>query len=109
MAEVVFTELGEFVGEAKRDAEAIDRQVCRVTKRMERRGSAPGVSAVTVEAGFTVKGEVVRFCRYVGDLWGLDTDEEVERRGNEVQERLGEELEELGLEGARWVVQVRGG
>lgn len=78
-AEVLFTELDEFLSEVEADRDEIARRVVRVTK-IGRPAYNGAVTRVYVEAAYRVADEVVRLRVFCGDLWGAPEDDKVQAR-----------------------------
>jgi hypothetical protein len=100
---VRFTDVGEYVDELDRDPFAVARRVVRLTKKA--RATELGITAVSVvstakvlsEAAGTRDYDLVRFERYVGDLWGHTRDDEVQQRASELVAELEVKLVERGF------------
>ena len=96
---VLFTEPNEFVAEIVRDQQRglVERGIVRVTKvgRPVMNGT---ITRVTVEAAAVVDSRCVRLRHPCGDLWGMDADEQVQRRASELVRQLESDLLDGGLE-----------
>jgi hypothetical protein len=96
---VLFTEPNEFIAEIVRDQQRglVERGIVRVTKvgRPVMNGT---ITRVTVEAAAIVDSRCVRLRHPCGDLWGMDADEQVQRRASELVRQLESDLLDGGLE-----------
>jgi hypothetical protein len=96
---VLLTEPDEFVAEIVRDQQRglVERGLVRVTKvgRPVMNGT---ITRVTVEAAAIVDRRCVRLRHPCGDLWGMDADEQVQRRASELVRQLESDLLDGGLE-----------
>ena len=79
-AEAVLTELDEFLAEVDADRSEIAREIVRLTKQATPIMDGT-ITRITVDAGYRVSGEIVRFRTLVGDLWGTTSS-----RDREVQD-----------------------
>ena len=97
--DVVFTEPGEFVTELARDhaRKYVERGIVRVTK-VGRPAMNGTITRVTVEAAAIVEDRCVRLRVVCGDLWGIDGDEQVQKRATELVHELESQLLDAGLE-----------
>ena len=97
--DVVFTEPGEFVAELARDHSRglVERGIVRVTK-VGRPAMNGTITRVSVEAAAIVDSRCVRLRCPCGDLWGMDGDEQVQRRASELVRELESQLLDGGLE-----------
>ena len=96
---VTFTEPNEFVAEIARGHARglVERGIVCVTK-VGRPAMNGTMTRVTVEAAAIVDGRCVRLRSVCGDLWGMDGDEQVQRRAGELVHQLESELLDAGLE-----------
>jgi hypothetical protein len=96
---VVFTEPGEFVAELARDHSRglVERGIVRVTK-VGRPAMNGTITRVTVEAAAIVDSRCVRLRCPCGDLWGIDGEDQVQRRASELVRELESQLLDSGLE-----------
>jgi hypothetical protein len=97
--DVVFTEPGEFVAELARDhsRRLVERGIVRVTK-VGRPAMNGTITRVSVEAAAIVDGRCVRLRCACGELWGMDGDDQVQRRASELVRELESRLLDGGLE-----------
>jgi hypothetical protein len=96
---VVFTEPEEFIAEIARDHARglVERGIVRVTKvgRPVMNGT---ITRISVESAAIVADRCVRLRCVCGELWGMDADEDVQRRASELVRRLESGLRDAGLE-----------
>lgn len=97
---VTFTETGEYLEELAADRDDVRRGIVRVTKHATPSSSLNGViTHVTVESAARIDGaELIRYRRYVGDLWGHRDDARVDERASELIAELEAGIKALGLE-----------
>jgi hypothetical protein len=97
--DVMFTEPGEFVAELARDHAdgLVERGIVRVTK-VGRPAMNGTITRVSVEASAIVDHRCVRLRCLREDLWGMDGDEQVQRRATELVRELESQLLDAGLE-----------
>lgn len=97
-ASVVLHETTEFLAELDRDRGELDRDLVRVsTLRYPVMGGA--VTRVRIEAGYRVRGEIIRLRMVVGDLWGVAADDKVRsdlrRRMEEIENAVADRALEI--------------
>ena len=107
MPTVKFTEVEEFLEELGKDAPQIDRRIVRTTFLFESSAISPKISHVLVIATYTIAGQIVRFERYCGDLWGLNetADQAIKDTGEKCQKEIEEACQRLGLERRAGVIE----
>jgi hypothetical protein len=92
----VFSSAEEYLLELRLDKELVERGIVRITK-VGRPDATGARTFVTVEASAIIEGRVVRFARFIGSLWGVESqDEPVQRRVTELVERLEAGIGEIG-------------
>jgi hypothetical protein len=96
---VLFTEPNEFVAEIVRDHQRglVERGIVRITK-VGRPAMSGTITRVPVEAAAVVESWCVRPRHPCGDLWGMDSDDQVQRRASELVRQLESDLLDGGLE-----------
>jgi hypothetical protein len=98
MVSVTLTQIGEFMAELDRDLTQLGRPIVRVSK-VTRPTMGSTLTAVSVEAGYVVAGEVVRLRLYAGSLWGVEnTDAETQDRATALLREIEDGIADRGLQ-----------
>ena len=97
---VTFTETGAYLQELGTDREHVRRGIVRLAKHATPVSALGGtINHLSVESAARIEGgELVRYRRYVGDLWGHSNDANVEQRAQELLAELEAGIHALGLE-----------
>lgn len=99
---IKFNDTGEFIEELK--AESVIRPVdthavLRLTNEQRTTPSLPGVSNLSVIATFkNHEGDIIRLERYVGELWGLDRDDKLYEKVQEIHKLMTDVCRDLNIE-----------
>lgn len=105
---VRFTDPDEYLAELERDVFAVERKIVRVTK-LARQSRSGAYSVAFVRAGAIVEGRPVLFESVIGTLWGFGPgDDEVQRKLDELVQRLEVGITTLGLEPRPGILEVVG-
>jgi hypothetical protein len=97
---VTFTDTGEYLQELGADRDNVRRGIVRLTMRGTPSTALAGaITHLSVESGARIDGgEIVRYRRHVGDLWGHENDADVKERAQLLVGELKTGIKALGLE-----------
>jgi hypothetical protein len=92
-----FTNVEEFKEELGMDKP--HRNIVRLTNIYSRRAGDP-ITNVKVRCTYLVKGDLVQFEKYCGNMWPADNEEskETESFAQDIQKQIRDRCEELGYE-----------
>lgn len=101
MITVRFSDRDELMAELAKSKQEIDRGIVRVTNLLRPGRLTPTVRTMSVVVTAAVRGQLIRFERYMGQLWGQgfeDRDKIVADAGHKIVEKISAECAALGLD-----------